>query len=262
MRRAILGVLCAALAFDAVRPVVSAEVAVDLELVLAVDVSDSMDHEEQVLQRRGYAKALSGPDLAAAIAAGPRGRIAVIYVEWAGPNNQHVVVPWTLIDSAAAARAFAARLAGPVTLGLDGTSLSAALAFCARLFDANGFSGDRRAIDVSGDGVNNRGAPVTPARDRVARRGITINGLPIIVRKGWYDLADLEDYYRGCVIGGDGSFLIAARTLGAFEDAIRRKLHQEVSATAPRAIPAAARAAEGAADCLIGEKMGGGLYPK
>src|SRR5690349_17599195 len=137
--------------------VAMAEMRVDLELVLAVDVSDSMEVEEQALQRQGYSSALGHADIVDAIRSGARGRIAITYVEWSSPGRQRVVVPWMLIDGTMAARAFARRLAGAPPRNVDSTSISSALAFSAGLFRRNGFVGDRRTIDISGDGPNNTG---------------------------------------------------------------------------------------------------------
>ena len=158
----------------------SAQTRVDLELVIAVDVSLSMDLDEQQLQRDGYVAAFRDSDLHKAIASGPYGRIAVTYMEWAGPGVQTVIIPWTLIDSPAAARAFAARLASQPITRERLTSISAALQFAQGLLKDTGFSASRQVIDVSGDGPNNQGGPVTSYRDRAVAAGITINGLPIV----------------------------------------------------------------------------------
>ena len=255
-----LAILCLVATLPALASSPAQEMRVDLELVLAVDVSDSMDRSEQILQRRGYATALVRPGIAEAIAGGSEGRIVVTYVEWAGPWTQRIVVPWTVIDGAESARGFAAQLDGAVLAGIDGTSLSAAMMFASRLFDGNGYAGGRRTIDISGDGVNNAGPPVLSARDRVARKGITINGLPIVLRNPTrIELADLEAYYRDCVVAGDDGFIVPARSIRAFEDAIYRKLYREIAAADPIVVPvsAARRAVE--SDCLIGEKIGGRL---
>jgi hypothetical protein len=239
-------------------PLRADELPVDLELVLAVDVSDSMTWQEQILQRRGYIAALTDPDVVDAIRAGRYGRIAVAYVEWAAPGRQHVVVPWTLVDDAPVASAVADRLRGPPSFRVEGTSISSALAFSAALFEHNGFAGDRLAIDVSGDGPNNMGPPVAPVRDRLVRRGITINGLPILIERGAYQIPDVEAYYRDCVIGGSDAFLVPANGVSDFERAVRRKLTLEIAGMKPQALPVALRAPPHGTDCLIGERMGGG----
>lgn len=233
---------------------------VDLELVLAVDVSRSMDDDEQALQRDGYVGALTHPEVINAIASGVHGRIAITYVEWAGANSQAVILPWRLIDGAAAARTAAADLAeASGTVTRRGTSISGALLFAAGLFDGNGFDGIRRAIDISGDGPNNHGWPVSGPRQMALAKGITINGLPVILKRGGFGGLPqpemLDAYYRDCVIGGPGAFTVAVRSPGQFAEAIRRKLVLEIAGTTPEAVPVAFIPAQaGATDCLIGEK--------
>jgi hypothetical protein len=238
------------------------DVSVDLELVLAVDVSWSMDLDEQRLQRDGYAAALRDPEVHKAIAAGPSGRIAVIYIEWAGIMIQRTVIPWTLIDSPAAARDLAARL-DDLPISRDRlTSISGALAFSAKALDQSPFKGIRRVIDVSGDGPNNNGPPVLTARDEVLAKGIVINGLPIMLKTGsrgsYFDVGQLDAYYHDCVIGGQGSFVIPIKDRSEFGPAIRRKLLLEIAGrdTGPRIVPTQlAQPTEQPTDCLIGEKM-------
>lgn len=235
------------------------EVPVDLELVLAVDMSRSMDTDEQALQRQGYISALTHPEVIQAIGTGPLGRIAVTYVEWSGPVIQRVIAPWAVIDSAETAAAFAAKIVPTRFDGRFGTSISSSLVFAAGLFDGNGFAGERRTIDISGDGPNNSGVPVTPIRDMVVERGIVINGLPIMLNPpGYspYSIDDLDVYYRDCVIGGPGSFLVPVRGEEQMIEAIRRKLILEVASALPRVIPAdVLLPAEKTSDCLIGEKL-------
>ena len=231
---------------------------VDLELVLAVDVSRSMDFEEQELQRDGYAAAFRHAEVIAAIASGPLGRIAVTYVEWAGPGVQTVVIPWTVIASPEDAFAFADKVATAEILRERGTSISSGLEFAAGLFAGSGVEGLRRAIDVSGDGPNNMGLPVTRVRDEVVAAGITINGLPIMLRPGGgfgaFGIADLDVYYEDCVIGGPGAFIVTVDKLAQFPAAIRRKLVLEIAGVLPP--PQLVRIAASAPriDCLIGEK--------
>jgi hypothetical protein len=235
---------------------------VDLELVLAVDVSRSMDFEEQRLQRDGYVAAFQHPEVLQAIASGPLGRIAVTYVEWAGPAYQTVVVPWTILSGPDDALAFSKRLDGGEVMRERGTSISSSLFFTAQLFESSGVRGVRQAIDVSGDGPNNMGPPVIPTRDRVVAEGITINGLPIMLRPGGgfgpYGIADLDIYYEDCVIGGPGAFMITVDDVAQFPEAIRRKLVLEIAGIEPepKLIPAAF-VAEPRIDCLIGEKSRG-----
>ena len=149
----------------------AADMAVDLELVLAVDISFSMDEDEQQLQRDGYVAAITNPDVIAAIGRGLNGRIALSYVEWAGPERQRTVVDWRVVDGAASAQAFAAALAEAPLAHFRGTSISGSLAFLKPRFEGNGFEAPRHVIDVSGDGPNNMGAPVEAARDRSSRPG-------------------------------------------------------------------------------------------
>jgi hypothetical protein len=236
-----------------------AQTVVDLELVIAVDVSLSMDLDEQRLQRDGYIMAFRDPEVHKAITSGPNGRIAVTYMEWAGPPTQQVVMPWTVIDSAQAAGAFADRLeAAPISRARM-TSISAALQFSGRLFDSSGAKGIRRVIDVSGDGPNNAGVPVVPVRDELIAKGIVINGLPIMLKlaQGFFDLAELDLYYADCVIGGTGSFMIPIKQRNEFQTATRRKLLLEIAGYEPpaRLIRAQATAPAERFDCLIGEKQ-------
>jgi hypothetical protein len=235
-----------------------AQTAVDLELVLAVDVSLSMDMDEQRLQRDGYVQALRDPEVQKGIASGPSGRIAVTYMEWAGPQTQSVVIPWTIIDSPAAAKAFADRLeAAPISRARM-TSISAALAYSKGLLATSGMRGLRRVIDVSGDGPNNTGVPVTGIRDELIADGIVINGLPIVLKRasswGMFDLENLDQYYSECVIGGTGAFMIPVRETDEFKTATRRKLLLEISGLEMPARLIHAQAKE-AMDCSIGERQ-------
>ena len=235
----------------------AAQPAADLELVIAVDVSLSMDLDEQRLQRDGYVAALRDPEVHKAIASGPHGRIAVTYLEWAGPPTQHVVVPWTTINGPAAARAFADRLEAIPISRARMTSISAALQFSGHLFDSSGVRGLRRVIDVSGDGPNNAGAPVAPVRDELVAQGFVINGLPIMLKMatGFFDLADLDHYYSQCVIGGTGSFMIPIKEQSEFLIATRRKLLLEIAGQVPPARFIRVTAPEEPSDCLIGERQ-------
>lgn len=232
------------------------EIEVDLELVLAVDISLSMDGEEQRLQREGYVAAIVHDEVIAAIRDGLHGRIALTFVEWAGTASQNVVVPWTLIDGDDAARAFAANLASMPLRRAFRTSISGALDFSYAHLAASGFRGLRRVIDVSGDGANNQGMLVAPARDRVVERGVVINGLPIMIEatsyNSFFDLANLHHYFEDCVIGGPGAFVIPITERDHFASAIRRKLILEIAGSEPRITPTAAREP---VDCTIGEKQ-------
>lgn len=237
---------------------VAAEVPVDLELVLAVDVSGSMDRDEQAIQRRGYVEAFSHPDIVNAVRSGPFGRIAVTYVEWAGPAAQSVTVPWSVIEDRSSAEAFATRLAAMSIARIRGTSISGAMMFAAPLFAANDYQGLRRVIDISGDGPNNAGAPVVPAREAVVEAGIVINGLPIAVKAPGFSAiggSDLVTYYRDCVIGGPGAFVIPVTEPAQLAEAIRRKLVLEIAGQPPRLILAAETTDPAPMDCTIGERL-------
>ncbi len=212
---------------------------VDLELVLAVDVSGSIDIEEAVLQRQGYVQALRHPSVVEAIEHGRLGRIAVTYVEWAGNHFQNIVVDWREISDARSAAAFAETLERrPVTTELW-TSISTAIDFAALSFADNGFRGRRRVIDISGDGPNNRGDHVVVARDRALAEDIVINGLAIINgrpgRYGYPPLPNLDLYYEDCVIGGQNAFVVVANGFGDFGRAILRKMLLEIAGRSPPA---------------------------
>jgi hypothetical protein len=211
------------------------EVAVDLELVIAVDVSASMSQEEQRVQRQGYVSALRSPDVLQAIKSGRRGRIAMAYFEWARPEYQRVLVPWTVIDGPADAAAIADAIAGQPAISQGGTSISSALLFAGQLLKTSGFMSDRRIVDVSGDGPNNAGPRVESARDALIARGVTVNGLVIALLNGPPDMMEsfslsyLESYYRRCVIGGPGAFVLSVGDLADFAKAIRRKFVAEIA---------------------------------
>lgn len=235
---------------------------VDLELVLAVDVSLSMDHDEQRLQRDGYVAAFRDAKLLKAVQSGPNGRIAVTYVEWAGAAIQSVVLPWRVIQTSKDANAFADALAAqPIKRALM-TSISEVVVIARELFAASPVQGLRRVIDVSGDGPNNSGRPVELVRDGAVAAGIVINGLAIQIRSGvgaysYFDLPDLDAYYKDCVIGGPGSFVLSIRDKGEFATAIRQKLLLEIAGATPgaRVHRAGFRTTTDKYDCLIGEKM-------
>ena len=238
-RRAALAALLAA-ALLSQQPSSQAQgqgLAVDLELVLAVDVSLSIDTGEARLQRQGYVEAFRDPDVLQAIQGGILGRIAVSYFEWANSAHTHMVVGWTVIDSPASAETFAAALAKRRPGPAHYTSISGAIDFGARLFEDNGFDGTRQVIDVSGDGPNNWGDLVVHARDRAVAKGITINGLPILDPDpgpyARYNIPNLDLYYRDCVIGGPAAFIVAAEGFDSFASAIRRKLILEIAGLTP-----------------------------
>ena len=232
--------LCCAAAVAALALAMSAPaqdgLPVDLELVLAVDVSRSMDEGELRLQRDGYAAALRDPSVIAAIEAGAYGRIALTYFEWGGDTEQRIVIPWRVIDDRAHAEAAAALLAAWKAPAMGDTSISAALLFADRLLRNNGFAGTRRIIDISGDGANNWGPPVVSARDAVLRDGVTINGLPVTLHPGGpggLPAPVLAMYYEDCVTGGPDAFVLSVPASALLADTIRRKMVQEISQTGP-----------------------------
>ncbi|MBC8130520.1 MAG: DUF1194 domain-containing protein [Rhizobiaceae bacterium] len=253
--------------FGAGRPPAPDGTTVDVELVLAVDVSWSMDIGEQRIQRDGYVAAFRSPEVQQAILEGGSGRVAVTYVEWAGAFSQSIVVPWTLIDSREAADGFAYRLSNEEPARERRTSIAAAIDFAAPMFDGNGYAGIRKVIDVSGDGPNNQGRMVTEARDAAARRGITINGLPLMTSgasagyANWGSIPDLDRYYADCVIGGPGAFMIPVNDWVQFPEAVRRKLVLELAGGWPvrpkesGAAPVVRTQGAGGADCLVGERL-------
>ena len=229
---------------------------VNVELVIAVDVSYSMDMDELAIQREGYAQAIVSKDFLQALRAGP-GKVAVTYFEWSMSGDERIIIPWRVIDGPESADAVAAEIMKtPVRRG-SSTSISGAINFALQLFEENPYHGFRRVIDISGDGPNNDGAPVTGARDAALAKGIIINGLPIMVKEPSYlttDIENLDLYYEDCVIGGPGAFIITIKDREKFQEAIRNKLVLEVAGLTPerRIVPAAGK--EPRVSCLIGEK--------
>jgi len=233
-------------------------VTVDVQLVLAVDISYSMDPDELALQRQGYIEALTSPEFLQAVRQGINGRVALLYFEWAGVEIQHIVVPWRMIDGPESADAFASEIARAPQRRGSRTSISGALAFAMPLFEGGGFKGLRRIIDVSGDGVNNNGPPVTLVRDEVLAKGITINGLPIMLKRphpGRLDIDNLDIYYEDCVIGGPGAFVVPIRAREEFKAAIRTKLVLEIAGLTPAPRLLRTSAAKPRISCTIGEQM-------
>ncbi len=233
-------------------------IAVDTELVIAVDVSYSMDPDEQALQREGYITGITSREFMHALRGGMHGKVAVTYFEWAGPYDQKIIVPWRMIDGPEAADAFANEIARAPYRRASRTSISSALTFAKPLFDGSGYRGIRRVVDVSGDGANNSGGVVTLVRDDLVGSGITINGLPIMLKRPnsfTMDIDNLDVYYEDCVIGGPGAFVIPIRERDQFKEATRTKLVLEIAGHTPqpRVIPAQATAPR--VSCSIGEQM-------
>ena len=237
-RTALLGSLAATVSTAA-----RAETPVDLQLVLAVDVSRSIDEVEAELQRRGYIEALTNDRIIDAILSGENRRIAICYTEWAGTHYQVVVLDWTVIDSAGAAKRFADKLAEAPRQSQSWTAVGAALAHAGQRFENSGYVSKRRVIDVSGDGRTNDGPPAELVRDRLVTQGIVINGLPVMMNRTNFgrppDLT-LDKYYEENVIGGAGSFMIVADDFNHFGRAVRTKLVREISGVdgPKRSIPA------------------------
>jgi hypothetical protein len=214
---------------------------VDLELLLAIDISGSIDADEARLQREGYARALIDKTVIKAIRGGIHGKIAIAYFDWSDSYVQSEILDWTLIHDEASARAVSQRLLDTQTRTARRTSISGAIHYAIPRFGAGPYKGMRRVLDISGDGPNNDGDPVDLARDKAVAAGIVINGLPIINGKqntwGFPQLEDLDRYYEGCVVGGPGAFVVVAEGFETFHEAVRRKLILEI-ATAPAVPPA------------------------
>jgi hypothetical protein len=241
-------------------PLAEKEATVDVELVLAVDVSYSMDMDELAIQREGYAQAIVSKEFLQALRSGPNGKIAVTYFEWAASTDQKIIIPWRLIDGPETADAVANEIMKTPIRRASRTSISGAINFAMPLFDENNYRGLRRVIDISGDGPNNNGMPVTTARDAALEKGIIINGLPIMVKEPSYstmDIDNLDYYYEDCVIGGPGSFVVTIKDRDKFKEAIRTKLLLEVAGRQPEraVVPAATQTKEPRVNCLIGEKI-------
>ena len=237
---------------------------VDLELVLAVDISRSMDVEEQRLQRSGYVSALRHPRIIKAIETGLRGKIAFAYLEWAGKDFQSVVIPWRIIGNAADANAVADELAARPIAREKRTSISSALLAAASLITNNNIESLRRVIDVSGDGPNNQGLPVKQVSQKIIAKGIVINGLPFVIERpagpsSFFAVPDIDRYYSECVIGGPNAFVMPVKDKARFATAILRKLLLEIAGTVPAPARSLVRKAQytsspPAYDCLVGEK--------
>ena len=219
-------------------------VPVDAAIVLAADVSRSIDEGEFVLERRGYAEAIQSQQLLDAISTGPNGAIALAYVEWAGDNEDKVVVDWAVIRNGADAQAFAAALIAAPRSYVGRTAIGAAIDFSFAMFAESAFSTERRVIDVSGDGTSNQGRSVADARDAAVGAGAVINGLAIFNKKaaalgGYLALhtnpppGGIAQYYRDNVIGGSGAFVVPIDDFKSFGQAMMRKLVNEIADAGP-----------------------------
>jgi hypothetical protein len=231
---------------------------VDVELILATDISYSMDMDELAVQREGYAQALVSKEFLQALKSLPNSKIAVTYFEWAASGDQKIIIPWRLIEGPETADAVANEIMKTPVRRASRTSISGAIYFAMPLFDQDPYHGLRRVIDISGDGPNNSGSPVVGARDEALSKGIVINGLPIMVKepsRSTMDIDNLDFYYEDCVIGGPGSFVVSIKDRDKFKEAIRTKLLLEVAGEEPerRIVPVAEK--EPRVSCLIGEKI-------
>jgi hypothetical protein len=231
---------------------------VDVELVLATDISYSMDMDELAIQREGYAQAIVSKEFLQALKALPNGKIAITYFEWAASSDQKIIIPWRLIDGPETADAVANEIMKIPVRRASRTSISGAIYFAMPLFEQNPYHGIRRVIDISGDGPNNNGAPVEGARNEALSKGIVINGLPIMVKEPSYSTMDIENldwYYKDCVTGGRGSFVVPIKDREKFKEAIRTKLLLEVAGKQPERSVVRVAEKEPRVSCLIGEKI-------
>lgn len=227
---------------------------VDVQLVLAIDVSRSIEAEEYEIQQEGYASALVDPAVVGAMLSGPYGRVAVVVVEWAGQNQQRIIAPWQVLATASDAVRLSESLGVERPRFWRRTSISSMLLYGASLIENSGFASTRRVIDISGDGPNNEGPPVLQARQQVLARGITVNGLPLLTRgvsMNMFDMDQLDEYYHQCVVGGPGSFVIPVTRWEEFAETVRRKLVLELAGIAP---PARLQRVA-AVDCTAGESV-------
>lgn len=231
--------------------ITAANTQVDVALVLAVDMSGSMDIDEARVQRTGYVEALSHPEFFNAVRNGLNGRIAISYFEWAGSVNETSLVNWKIIETPQDAAAFAAELASRPVFTRRGTSISNAISFGGKLLETVPYQAMRRVIDVSGDGPNNMGPLIDPARKAAVEDGVIINGLAILIRPSGAK-GSLDRYYADCVIGGPGSFVLPVHKAEDFAVAIRQKLVMEVSQAKTNIVPIQAKPRT---DCMIGEKL-------
>jgi Protein of unknown function (DUF1194) len=231
---------------------------VDVELIIAVDVSYSMDMDELAIQREGYAQAIVSKEFLQALKSLPNGKIAITYFEWAASSDQKIIIPWRVIDGPETADAVSNEIMKTPVRRASRTSISGAIYFAMPLFDENPYRGLRRVIDISGDGPNNNGAPVLGARDLALSKGIVINGLPIMVKEPSYSTMDIDNldwYYEDCVIGGPGSFVVSIKDRDKFKEAIRTKLLLEVADHTPEGSTVPVAEKEPRVSCLIGEKI-------
>jgi hypothetical protein len=234
----------------------SADRVVDVELILAVDVSHSIDPHELRLQREGYANAIVSEEFLSALREGHHRAISIAYFEWSSQNDQKLIVPWELIDSTERAHAVADAIVKAPLRRTSQTSISAAINFAMQIFEKSPFKSVKRVIDISGDGPNNHGDSLATARNNAIARGVTINGLPIITgpKTSPTDVQDLDLYYRDCVIGGPGAFIMPVSDSSRFKEAIRAKLLLEISLEMPNAGFVPVQLHQSRTPCTAGEQ--------
>jgi hypothetical protein len=210
--------------------------AVDVELVFAVDGSGSIDENEFRYQREGYAAAITHPRVVSAVTSGPHGKVAMAFVEWGGEGSIHTIVDWAVISNEASAKAFAAQLLAAPRKAIGYNSISGAIIHATAMIEGNSYKGERKVIDVSGDGPQIGGPPLEPARIAAVRLGITINGLVVAFRGGAIGGGGgvpLAQHYKRDVIGGRGAFVIIADDKNRFAAAILAKLVREIAGKGP-----------------------------
>jgi Protein of unknown function (DUF1194) len=238
LSKALIGLIFAAAA--ALPAAAVAAEKVDLLLVLAADVSRSVDSGKFQLQRDGYATAISDPRVLEAISSGRNGRIGLSFIEWSGAGSQRVLIDWTRVGNAEEAKGFGDHLLEAPRSFADRTSISGAIDFSMGQLAKAPFECERRTIDISGDGTNNAGRDVTLARDEALAQGVTINGLVILSETplAWNPdhtnpQGGLDNYYRSHVVGGTGAFVIVAENFASFGKAIIKKLIAEIALSGP-----------------------------
>ena len=236
---------------------------VDMQLVLAVDISFSISTDELGVQRRGYVDAFRDPDVIRSITSGYLGRIAVTMVEWAGETTQVQIVPWTLIADQNSAEVFADALEEAPVQRSGRTSISEALGASLKVLDESPFVSFRRVVDISSDGLNNSGRRVDRVRDDLLYHGVVINGLPLLVGTATGPAEDLDHYFADCVIGGAGSFVEPVESWDEFGATLKKKLLLEIAGPGRAPMPTDGpervyRASDPQLekmDCLTGEKQ-------
>lgn len=240
---AVLSLMLMAMAASSL-PLRAQEEDVDLVLVLAADVSRSVDERKFRLQRGGYANAISDPRVVNAMTAGPKGRIALMFIEWSGDGDQTIVLDWTMISGAGDAARVSHQIREAPRTFMGRTSISSAIDYAMAQLKRSPFAAPRRVIDISGDGTNNAGRDVVAARDQAVEQGVVINGLVILSEvplsfnpMHTHPPGGLTKYFENNVIGGLGSFVVEAESFEAFGQSLISKLIKEVATSTPRLLP-------------------------